>query len=159
MPEGDPRLSAATGDKVTIPAAMTELVIRYFGDGEVPNYGRTPPILLRDPYRPVRDEFASSWTVLDYTSFDSDLGFVWAIVGHSNTPTVRLSVVGPYALVTSPEGEVIRPPDLIEIIERQGFVLLERELLEEDVALWEPGYQVSLYELIFEFDEGFPWAR
>jgi hypothetical protein len=148
-----------TGDQVTIPAAIQELVIRYFGEAAIPSYARTPGLLARDPYRPVRAELARSWTFSDLTSADLDLGFVWAFEGHPDLPTVRLSLGGPYALVTNPKGEVIRPPDIVEILERQGFVLLDRELLERPFTFWEPEYEAPLYEFIFEFDEGFPWAR
>jgi hypothetical protein len=148
-----------SGDQVTFPSAMRELVIRYFGEGPVPDFSRTPAILSRDPYKNVAVSFSRLGEVSDITSVDSDLGFVYAIAGHPDNPTIRLSVVGPYALVTNEVGKVIYPPDVVDLVRREGFVFVDRDVLERPFTYWAPAFVAPLYEFIFEFDEGFPWAR
>lgn len=148
-----------SGDQVTIPAAIEEMVIRYFGNGEYPSYARTPHILQRNPYRRVRERFSRLSDVLDVTSIDSDLGPVIVFPGRSDKATVRLSLVGPFALVTGEAGQPINPPDLTDILVQECFQILDRDILERVVEYWSPVFEGVLYELLFEFDQGLPWAR
>lgn len=144
---------------MTIPPAIREMVYRYFGAGAHPDYAKTLPIMQRDPYRKVREELAQHWTLRDITDYNSDLGFVYALENHEDRPTVRLSLVGPFSVITDPTGEIISDPHLDEILASNGFSSLEREILELPVDIWEPEARGCLYEFLFEFDEGLPWAR
>lgn len=85
--------------------AMLELIGRFFGFNAVPDYCRTLSIFERDPYRPVRELLAQSWRLLDLTDNNSDLGFVYSLVDHPAKLTVRLSIVGPYALIVTDAGD------------------------------------------------------
>jgi hypothetical protein len=144
---------------VRIPAAIQEMVLRYFGEAAIPDYSSTPRIIARDPYRPVRESLSARFNVVDYTDVNVDLGLVLALEGREDEATVRLSVVGPFALITNSAGHVISPPDLTGPLRDEGFQFLDRETLELPVTYWAPETEASLYDFIFEFDEGFPWSR
>jgi hypothetical protein len=148
-----------TGDTVTVPVAILELILRYFGLAATPDYSATLAIMRRDPYRPVREALATLWQVLDLTDYNSDLSFVYSMVGHPSGVTVRLSLVGPYAVILSPSGDVVAVDEIAEIVREAGFVLLGKELLEVPVTAWSPEVEGSVYEFLFEFDQGIPWSR
>jgi hypothetical protein len=149
----------SSGDEVRIPAAIQEMVLRFFGEATLPDYSSTPDILARDPYRKVRNSLSSRFDLVEFTDVNVDLGIVLALGNHKDQATVRLSVVGPFALITNSAGQVILPRDLTRLLRDEGFQFLDRKTLELPVPYWSPEVEVYLYECIFEFDEGFPWAR
>lgn len=140
---------------------MLELLVRYFGTATAPDYGRTPELLARDPYRRVREQLqALCARVLDLTDLNYDLAAVYALEQRSGLPTVRLSLVGPYAVVLGPKGDLHDDKDVAALLAGEGFqVLRDRELLEQPVHYWGPEFIGPLYEFLFEFDQGLPWRR
>lgn len=140
-----------------IPAAIEEMVVRYFGSSALPDYSRTPELLTREPYNAVREQLSTLSPVVDLTDINRDLGFVY-VLDRPNGPTVRLSVVGPFAVVTDEDGAVVPPEDVSTLLVAEGFQLLDERTLELPVRLWS-GFERPLYEFVFEFDEGFPWDR
>jgi hypothetical protein len=49
--------------------------------------------------------------------------------------------------------------ELESVLVRSGFQTLTRGVLERSVDFWESEATGSLYEILFEFDQGLPWAR
>jgi hypothetical protein len=99
------------------------------------------------------------WEIFDLTDYNSDLGFVYALVSHPARLTVRLSLVGPYAVILTEAGQIADAADVADILHSAGFQLLAREVLELPVTAWSPEAEGSVYEFLFEFDRGVPWDR
>lgn len=135
------------------------MLVRYFGTAASPDYSATLAILARDPYREVRQQLASYWPVVDLTDPNSDLGFAYALEGHDELPTVRLSVVGPFATITDVRGGDAFDDTLESLLSAAGFAMLRRQVLEIPVTFWEPEATGCIYEFLFEFDQGLPWRR
>src|SRR4051794_14977246 len=95
------------GDTAMIPAAIHEMILRYFGSGSSPVYGATPRILMRDPYRVVRARLQRIWDVFDFTDLNYDLGCNFILRDHSPGASVRLSAVGPFAVVIGSDGNLL----------------------------------------------------
>jgi hypothetical protein len=142
-----------------VPVAMLEVIGRFFGFAALPDYSRSLAVFERDPYLPLRTRLATLWSLLDLTDYNSDLGFVYVLGDHPARLTVRLSIVGPYAVLLDESGHVVQPLDVSEVVRTAGFVLLGQEVLELQVDIWGPEFGGSVYEFLFEFDQGLPWAR
>ena len=142
-----------------IPAATAEMVFRYFGVGSSPDYSATLGIISRRPYENVEEILAARWALTDLTDYNYDLGFVYALTDHQDLPTVRLSVVGPYAVIIDPQGRVVDTVDVAAILNSEGFEVMNKEVLELPVDIWKPEVGGCLYEFLFEFDQGLPWDR
>ena len=140
-----------------LPAALVERVVQFFGRGPQPSYGKAFEIIERDPYRGVRERFDEVWGADDLTDHNSDVASVVALRGHPRLVTVRLSIVGPYAYVHDCTGREVDDPQIAEILASEGFDVLPRELLVLPVPLWEPEFPVTVWELLFQFDEDPPW--
>jgi hypothetical protein len=126
---------------------MVEMIRRSGGDGVAAARGR-------DPYRPVRQALADRWELVDRTDPAHDLGVAWFLAGHPLAYTVRLSYVGPYAVVLRGDVPHLDGGLVTDTVRAAGFTLLPREILERRV---EGGRTV--YELLLERDLGLPWHR
>jgi hypothetical protein len=84
---------------------------------------------------------------------------VYALADHPSEVTLRLSMVGPYAVLLGPSGDVSHAQDVAEIVQAAGFQVLGRNVLEIPVTVWSPEAAGSIYEFLFEFDQGLPWHR
>ncbi len=89
-------------------------------------YSNTPAYIDRDPHRAVRQRLEKFWQVVDLTDYNSDLSVVYALVGHLGEVTVRLSLVGPYALQLAPDGSIIQARDVSEVLFAEGFEELDQ---------------------------------
>jgi hypothetical protein len=149
------------GSRITmnIPPAIKEMVQRYFGENAYPDYSKTLRIMQRDPYGDVKEEFSKFSEIIDITDYNSDLGSVLILKDIGDQPIVRLSYVGPFAVVTDSTGSIMRNRTIDDILTASGFSLIQKEILELPVRIWEPEVEGRLYEFLFEFDEGLPWAR
>lgn len=144
---------------MTVPAAMQEMIVQFFGSGASPRYDKAGDVFLRDPYRSVREALSKRWRVFDFTDLNSDLAFVFVLQDHLSGATVRLSMVGPYAAVFTPSGEVLEDHHVDELLVSEGFQLMSRQILEIPVQIWASEVKGIVYEFLFEFDEGYPWER
>jgi hypothetical protein len=146
---------------ISVPAAIVELLIRYFGSAALPDFSASQEIAaVRDPYSPLRDRLSLTWQVEDLTDFQYDLGWSWWLRRSNTVRNLRLSFVGPYAVVLDAEGrEIDSDNELISAIQVDGFIVLPSEELMAPVEIWSPEYTGSLYEFLFEFDRGTPWER
>lgn len=142
-----------------VPIAIAELLGRFFGRGDRPNYSGTLALIERDPYAEVREALAGRWRLTEYTDYNSDLSFNYSIEFSATGAEVRLSMVGPYAVVLSTTGEVTDIPEIAEVLVKAGFHLLDQPMLSRPVSLWGPEYELPLYEYLFEFDMDLPWER
>jgi hypothetical protein len=133
------------------------MVFRFFGPGAIPNFSGTKAVLDRDPYRPLRDQFSERWRVADSTDLNYDVSFQWGLLDHPEPLTLRLSMVGPYAVIIRRGTELVDDPEIDAILVQAGFIKLSKDILSLPVPTWEPEYSAALYEFLFAFDEGLPW--
>ena len=98
------------------------------------------------------------WGVEDMTDFQYDLSCVWALTKHESPVVVRVSLVGPYAIILE-DHQIVTPSDVVDILESEGFRMFSASELEVPVTIWSPEVEGSLYEFIFEFDNGVPWIE
>jgi len=143
-----------------IPEAVLELILRYFGEAALPDFGETLKVFERAPYGQLRERLAEVWSVTDLTDLNSDLGWRWWVVRGDCSPIdLRISFVGPYFLMLDDSGFLTENLDLRSVVESAGLFRVSRELLERRVTVWEPEAGGSLYEYLFEFDVGMPWEQ
>lgn len=137
--------------------AFVELLFRHFGCGALPDYSATVAIASRDPYRALREQLRSITGLDDSTDLNYDLGASWWFRRGDVSWNLRLSFVGPFAVLLRDPGEVVTADPMLDAARSHGFTVLSRADLEIPVRVWEPEVQGSLYEFLFEFDNGTPW--
>jgi hypothetical protein len=143
-----------------VPSAVLELLLRYFGTAALPDFSAAIDIIARDPYRPLRGRLTERWSLEDSTDIQYDLGWSWWLGAGSRVVNLRLSFVGPYAVLLNSLGTAtIYDDDVLALVRDEGFLVLSREQLEAPVEIWSPEYGGELYEFLFEFDRGTPWNR
>jgi hypothetical protein len=142
-----------------VPPAIQEMIYRYFGEAGGPNWSATAAIMDRDPYRAVRESLAMSWDVHDDSDANYALGTMLLLSRGANKIWVRLSYVAPFAFIHDVYGRETTETSINEFVLDSGFSVLSRALLETPLDLWGPDHRACLYEYLFEFDEGLPWAR
>jgi hypothetical protein len=138
--------------------AFVELLLRYFGRGALPDYSATPAIHDLDPYRPLRERLASMVDLHDSTDLNYDLGTSWWFSRGDVGLNLKLSYVGPFALLLRyPAWDVLAEDEVLDVVRAQGFSVVTHAQLEVPVRMWSPEVEGSLYEFLFEFDKGRPW--
>ena len=143
-----------------VPSAVIEMLLRYFGTAALPDFSASLDIVARDPYRPLRERLARSWSLEDLTDIQYDLGWSWWLRIDSRVLNLRLSFVGPYAVLLDGTGTAtVDDDDVLQMVRDEGFLVLSREQLEAPVEIWTPEYGGGIYEFLFEFDRGTPWRR
>lgn len=148
-----------------LPSGIDEMLTQRYGHGPYPDYGFILEEISRDPYGNIRRSLEGKYRVLDLTDPNSDASFVYVLIGHPEELTVRLSLVGPFAVLLSPRRsrstafrEVVADAWVEAILSIEGVSVLGKAVLGEQVSLC-PSVTVSLYEALFEFDSGLPWDR
>jgi hypothetical protein len=144
---------------IMLPCALVEVLLRFFGDGAVPDYSRTIGIARRDPFRRLKDRLFADLEIDDTTDFHYDLGWSWWFRRGGVPLNLRLSFVGPYATLLSETGDVIVDDPVLDLVRDEGFSVCGEGMLRIPVKIWAPEVEGSLYEFLFEFDNGTPWAR
>jgi hypothetical protein len=144
---------------MAIPTAMAEMITRFFGLTAHPDYSGMGDVFARDPYRSLRELLSRHWRVFDRSDPNYDLGFAYILTDHPDRLTVRLSAVGPYAVIIDANRRLVLEGDVADLITQAGFQLLSRIQLEEPVLIWEPEATGSAYEFLFEFDQDPPWSH
>jgi len=115
-------------------------------------------VAARDPYRNARRALASLGPLADLTDLNYDLGPSWWLSLGEAVVNVRLSFVGPYALVLDSSGAPVEYDDVARVLDDGGFILLGSDVLARVVDIWAPEVVATVYEFLFEFDNGLPWA-
>ena len=129
----------------------------------------------REPYRAVTEDLARLGQVVDDTDVNCDVCFT-LVLRSTSVLIVKLSMVGPYAVVLSfgqdglaPQAELVGdgddsyPADLatavVSVLEQHGFVMVPRAHLESCVPLAVRGRArgVTLYSALFEPEAEVPW--
>ena len=142
------------------PEAILELILRYFGEAALPDFGRTLSIFERAPYRQLRERLVSGGELTDLTDLNHDLGWRWWVLREDRGPVdLRISFVGPYYLMLDSRGNPTEDAFLQSALVAAGLHCVDRETLERQVTVWEPEASGSIYEYLFEFDAGIPWDR
>ena len=139
-----------------ITSALIELLLRYFGDGALPDYSAALTIVGREPFWPLREQLMRDNSFEDLTDVQYDLGWSWWL-GYP-VRNVRVSFVGPYAVVLDASGHVVSDNYIESVLTAEGFVVLGEAVLTSAVEIWAPEVQGTLYEFVFEFDRGLPWG-
>jgi hypothetical protein len=141
------------------PVAIYEMVFQFFGGSDTPTWLATHEIFPRDPYRQVREGLAAVWEIEDLTDYNYSLSFTYFFPTHPLKPKLMLSFVAPCAILVGWNDELVNDPSIEAFAEQWGFTFLDRETLELPVHFWEASNPGTLYEYLFEFDLGTPWAR
>ncbi|GAB4057929.1 hypothetical protein [Catellatospora paridis] len=139
-----------------------------------PNRSFVTAAVDRLPYRDLCHELAALGRVADDTDVNCDVSFT--LVLHGPEPLmVRLSMVGPYAVVLHvgdalASGRLLLPrrrgnsetaQHVLHLLSRHGLILLDEGELATRVplALTGPGTDATLYAALFEPEADLPWLR
>ena len=143
-----------------VPSAILELLLRYFGHAALPDYSASLDIVSRRPYQPLRERLMVRWSLEDLTDVQYDLGWSWWLSADVQVVNLRLSFVGPFAVLLDSSGTaMVRDDDVLALVQEEGFVVLTPAQLKVPVETWSPECSGELYEFLFEFDRGTPWNR
>jgi hypothetical protein len=155
-------------------AAFRECIVRSYGSVERPNWSFVNDVVSRNPYDGLTEELARFGHLEDDTDVNCDVSFTYLVRRRQRPISVRLSMVGPYALLlvaTSdhPDGplDVISTVDdagsqderaIVELLDQQGFKVMSGETLERTIRFSLNNEQVApLYRALFSFEEEIPW--
>ena len=143
------------------PVSLTEMLFRFYGPGAQRHYSQVSDVFSRRPYDQLFRSLLETDDFEDITDVNDEVSFSFAAPGW----VVRLSMVGPYALVLEgpPSGPWLPTIESAEhsvseglrLIRQHGFQVLEREMLERVVPLWSD--EISLYRALFVNDDWHPW--
>ncbi|MTE20615.1 hypothetical protein F0L17_16170 [Streptomyces sp. TRM43335] len=156
-------------------AACGEALRRAYRDLSRPRFDFVWEAVEREPCADVLRDLSAVCPVEDDTDVNCDVCFTY-IARCERVLTVRLSMVGPYAMAyaTGPDGfgevsPVVAPEqcagpgeaEVLGIVARHGFLLPTVEWLEREVriALREDTDSVPLHAALFEPDGDLPWRR
>jgi hypothetical protein len=135
----------------TAPVAYLEQLRKSYGDPDAPRRDFALAAADREPFARVRSDLSAIGPVLDDTDVNDDVCFTY-IVGQQPPLVVKLSMVGPYAVVLSSRGELLTHPVLAGVLRKHGFILPSRDILESMVPISFPGRSepATLYAALFE---------
>ncbi|RAG87453.1 hypothetical protein DN069_01040 [Streptacidiphilus pinicola] len=153
---------------------LNRRLLDSYGDLAAPRRAFVMDAMRRDPYRTPRAELATLGALTDDTDENCDVCFTYLV---SVTPllAVRLSMVGPYALVQAlddgtstasrprvitSEEELDSPAarDVLRILARHGLRCLSEPMLAEPVGLHLPDVaEPTVYNALFA-PEDQPWV-
>ncbi|MBP2337987.1 hypothetical protein JOF41_004165 [Saccharothrix coeruleofusca] len=151
--------------KVFIPSVYERYLRQSYGDLSSPQRRFALEMANRQPFEGIAHELAEVGPVADDTDINCDVCFTYIV--HAERPlSVKLSMVGPYAVVLSSaldgqRGTVLvpaRPPTgtpearVMSVVAAHGFVIVPDEHLEARVplAVGEGRDEVTLYAALFE---------
>ncbi|WP_144119106.1 hypothetical protein [Catellatospora sichuanensis] len=145
-----------------------------YRDPALPNRSFVGAALDRLPYRDLCQELAALGPVEDDTEVNCDVCFTLVLPGPESL-LVRLSMVGPYAVVLrfgeTPAARRLLLPRrrgygevaqrVLHLLTRHGLILLDEAELATRVplALTGAGTDTTLYAALFEPDADLPWIR
>jgi hypothetical protein len=157
----DSRIPLGPGKAMShIPDALVELLYRYYGTAELPDFSGSVAVVERNPFQRLRKRLEETWGLLDATEVQYDLGWSWWLRKEDRPLNLRLSFVGPYALLLDATNTtLVEDDEIVKLVREEGFAFLSVDELACPVELWSPEYVGSLYEFLFEFDRGQPWNR
>ncbi len=147
-------------------AAIIEMLIRFYGAGVKRDFAEVLGVFIRKPYDAVREHLrqALDRDLDDITDPNDETSFGFAVDGY----VLRLSMIGPYALLLRQEDEADTwipiesaatelEREVIECARSHGFLLMHRDELERTVDLWGDEPASSLYHLLFVSEGELPW--
>lgn len=155
-------------------SAYEPRLVEAYGDLGAPSLGFVREAVDREPAGAVLRELSQRWAVEDDTEINYEVCHTYVLRG-SRTVVVKLSFVGPYAVVVSlapgetGRGELVLagPPagsmeaEVVSVVTAHGFSLVPANHLETSVrvALVEGCDAVTLYAALFEPEGDLPWKR
>lgn len=152
---------------------IRDRVVAAYGSLEDPNWFFVRRQWNADPYGAVRDEIAQRLRLRDDTDLNYDRSFVWLVDTADGGRVVRVSMVGPYAVVLTcrkwPLGcDVIVPGREVDnddrtitaILVKHELLVLDAETLSSPMPLHgllnvAPN-ECKVYHALFEDAEGVP---
>jgi hypothetical protein len=147
-----------------LPLALIEMLTRFFGAGVMRDFSQVAGVLACRPYDAIVDQWRQRAEVEDLTDPNYDVSFAYAV----GPLVVRLSMVGPYALVLRQERELwvtVESPAadtsfVSESLIAEGFMILRRDLLNTRVDIWpEEGDELVVYNCLFDDGGEVPWRQ
>lgn len=144
-----------------LPIVLTEMLLRFYGWGAERNFSQVWDVYSRRPYDPLLRALRSVGGFSDLTDINDEVSFSFSTASLS----IRLSMIGPYAVVLEGPTEGLWYPvsaaedgDLAQVlglVSAGGFELLDRDLLERSVSIWDE--DLSVYAALFVNDDRLPW--
>jgi hypothetical protein len=151
--------------RVSDTEAFRESVVRAYGSLTTPNWAFVNDAVSRDPYGELARELVGFGDVADDTDVNYDVSFTYIVRRPRRPIVVRLSMVGPYALVLAVADDLDAPTTVIataddtgslgeravvEFLAHKGFTLLDRETLERPIRFTIDDAQVvPLHRVLF----------
>jgi len=150
---------------MSTPVAVLLQLLRFYGDAAAPDRRSISRVFDDRPYDALLARLGQMGRVVDTTDINEDVSFAWAIEVGSFTWLIRLSMVGPYALVTDYEGRALVGPcgtlidGALAMIEEEGFVLTGRSFNDRGVDVWGPEEGLaSCFQALFQMGGEPPWS-
>jgi len=147
-------------------AAIIEMLIRFYGAGTRRDFSDVLGVFVRKPYDAVQADLrrAIGPHVDDITDPNDEVSFGFAVDDH----VLRLSMVGPFALLLRKEGGTGHwiPVDsaatdlerkILDIARAHGFQVMGRYELESTAEVWGDEPVTSLYHVLFIAEGDMPW--
>ncbi|MCP5020836.1 MAG: hypothetical protein GY930_03580 [bacterium] len=131
-----------------------------YGSFEVPRLSGLHKKYRNQPYLSLVQELGEFGEVQETTDLNDDVAVVLSISSPGSTFGIRLSLIGPFAVVSAAEGVLLNyfkysglswAQPLLELLTSHGVHVIRREELVERVPFGES--EVSLYEILFSSDE------
>jgi len=152
--------------------AIRRRIERVYGSLDHPAFHFVGAALESRPYAALRERLAARLDLRDDTRPDDDVSFGFVIETREGRRVLRLSMVGPYALllriVTGAPAEVVSAGSalgadearIVAELARDGIELLDRATLDERIplAVWStPPDETRLYQALFVDSDVIPW--
>lgn len=149
---------------MSTPAAVVLQLFQFYGHGADPDRRNIALVFGERPYDQLLPMLQRVGSVVDTTDINEDVSFAWAIEIGGDTWLIRLSMVGPYALVTDPVGSPVEGPSgtpidaVLRILDDEGFKLTNRTFNERPVQLWAFGEGLeNCFQCLFQMGAEPPW--
>lgn len=137
-------------------------IVAAYGDILNPNWKFVALRHSLHPYKELLDELSDAYSIVNTT----DIQYDWALTLSLRRPGtqigLRLSYVGPYALITDSTGHILDPllfkrdselKGLSELLGRHGVQLLDSSQVKEQLPFGQDRTLTSLYAILFSDDE------
>jgi hypothetical protein len=158
----------------SLPPIYERQLREAYGDFASPNFGFVWDAMSNEAAATVFRELAESYTVVDDTDVNYQVCFTY-VVHLERLVVVKLSMVGPYALVAAYDADGQSPGVLLDerhpasaaearitdVVVAHGFTIIPAGELDCAVPLVirEDRDEVSLYAALFEPEGEMPWLR
>jgi hypothetical protein len=152
---------------------MLSQIRSQYGSLETPNFSFVNEAISGRPYEEVIAEIGKYFTVEEDTDPNNDVSFGYFIVRNRQQWILRLSMIGPYAMLLRQNGvekyQVLSTTledltgfekQIIEVISEKGINLLDREAMSKPIAIRlfnTKEENARVYQALFTDSDVLPW--